>query len=140
MENRKSKDDKMSEGMWEAVEIKARKVRMAETEGEREEGRGRKETKRKKKKEEERKEKKPKKIEVRKVAKEWEIWDEEKEAAKSEEEAKKLVPAKFHKWIYIFSKKASEWMFTRKLWDHAIDTKKGFVPRKGKMYPLSRKE
>ena len=31
-------------------------------------------------------------------------------------------------------------MPTRKLWDHAIDTKEGFVPRKGKVYPLSRKE
>ena len=26
----------------------------------------------------------------------WEIWDEEEEAAKSETEAKKLVPEKFH--------------------------------------------
>ncbi len=31
-------------------------------------------------------------------------------------------------------------MFTRKIWDHAIDMKKGFVPRKGKVYPLSREE
>ena len=31
-------------------------------------------------------------------------------------------------------------MPTRKLWDHAIDMKKGFVPRKGKMYLLSREE
>ena len=30
-------------------------------------------------------------MEVKKIAKEWEIWDEEKEAAKSKEEAKKLV-------------------------------------------------
>ena len=44
-------------------------------------------------------------MEVRKVAEEWEIWDEEKEAAKLEEEAKKLVPKKFHKWIKVFGKK-----------------------------------
>jgi len=31
-------------------------------------------------------------------------------------------------------------MPTRKVWDHAIDTKEGFVPRKGKVYPLSREE
>jgi len=31
-------------------------------------------------------------------------------------------------------------MSTRKIWDHAIDMKKGFVPRKGKVYPLSREE
>ena len=28
----------------------------------------------------------------------------------------------------------------RKLWDHAIEVKEGFVPRKGKVYPLSREE
>ena len=31
-------------------------------------------------------------------------------------------------------------MPTRKLWDHAIDIKKEFVPRKGKVYLLSREE
>jgi len=31
-------------------------------------------------------------------------------------------------------------MLTRKIWDHAIDMKEGFVPRKGKVYPLSREE
>ena len=28
----------------------------------------------------------------------------------------------------------------RKLWDHAIDVKERFMPRKGKVYPLSREE
>jgi len=49
---------------------------------------------------EERKKKKPKKekrIEVQKVAEEWELWDKEEEVAKSEAEAKKLVPEHFHK-------------------------------------------
>jgi len=46
---------------------------------------------------EERREKKGKTVEVRKVAEEWEIWDKEEEAAKSEVEAKKLVPERFHK-------------------------------------------
>jgi len=36
-------------------------------------------------------------IEVKKVIEEWEIWDEEEEAAKLEAKAKKLVPEKFHK-------------------------------------------
>ena len=31
-------------------------------------------------------------------------------------------------------------MPTWKIWDHAIDMKEGFVPRKGKVYPLSREE
>ena len=34
---------------------------------------------------------------MKKVVEEWEIWDEEEEVAKSEEEAKKLVPEYFYK-------------------------------------------
>ena len=84
--------------------------------------------------------KKGKTMEVKKVAEEWEIWDEEEEVAKSEAESKKLVPEKFHRWIKVFGKKQSERMPTRKLWDHAIDVKEGFMPRQGKVYPLSREE
>ena len=51
-------------------------------------GRKREEKKKKKKKE--------KTMEVKKVAKEWEIWDKEEEMARSEAEVKKLVPEKFH--------------------------------------------
>ena len=36
-------------------------------------------------------------MKVNKVAEEWEIWNEEDEIAKSEEEAKKLVSQRFHK-------------------------------------------
>ena len=35
-------------------------------------------------------------IDLKKVAEEWEIWDEEEEVARLEEEAKKLVLEKFH--------------------------------------------
>ena len=90
--------------------------------------------------EKKKKQKKGKTAEIRKVAEEWEIWEEEEEAAKSEVEAKKLVLEKFHEWIKVFGKKQSERMPTRKLWDHAIDVKEGFVPRKGKVYLLSREE
>ena len=31
-------------------------------------------------------------------------------------------------------------MSIRKLWDHVIDVREGFMPRKGKVYPLSREE
>ena len=79
-------------------------------------------------------------MEVKKVVEEWEIWDEEEETAKSEAEAKKLVPEKFHRWIKVFRKKQLERMTTRKLWDHAIDVKEEFVLRKEKVYPLSREE
>ena len=68
------------------------------------------------------------------------IWDKEEEAVKSEAEAKKLVPEQFHKWIKVFGKKQSEKMPTRKIWDHTIDIKEGFVPKKGKVYLLSREE
>ena len=40
----------------------------------------------------------------------------------------------------MFSKKQSKRIPIQKLWDHAIDTKERFVPRKGKVYPLSREE
>ena len=51
------------------------------------------------KREEKEKKKRQKKggaVEVRKVVEEWKIWDKEEEAAKSEAEAKKLVPETFH--------------------------------------------
>ena len=59
---------------------------------------------------------------------------------KSEVEAKKLVLEKFHRWIKVFGKKQSERLPTWKIWDHVIDIKKGFVPRKGKVYLLTREE
>jgi len=48
-----------------------------------------------KQKKQEENEKKEKMVKVKRIAEEWEIWDEE-EAARSEEEVKKLVPEKFH--------------------------------------------
>ena len=84
--------------------------------------------------------KKSKIIEVKRVIKEWEIQDEEKETTKSEEEAKKLVPKHFHKQIKVFGKKASERILTKKIQDHVIELKKEFIPRKEKVYPLSREK
>ena len=51
-----------------------------------------------------------------------------------------MVPEQFHKWIKVFGKKQSERMPTRKIWNHTINMKEGIVPRKEKVYPLSRKE
>ena len=68
--------------------------------------------KRQEEKEERKKQnKKPKKkwrIEIRKVAEEWEIWNKKEKMAKSEVEARKLVPERLYKQIYIFEKKVSE--------------------------------
>jgi len=93
----------------------------------------------KEEKEKRKKQKKGKTVEVRKVAEEWEIWDEEEEAAKSEVKAKKLVLKKFHKWIKVFGKKQSERMPTRKLCDHTRDVKEGLCHEKGK-YTLCREK
>jgi len=57
-----------------------------------------------------------------------------------EEEVKKLILKRFYKWIKVFGKKQLKRIPTRKIWDHAIDMKEGFVLRKGKVYPLSREE
>jgi len=79
-------------------------------------------------------------VEVKRVAKEWEIWDKKEKAARSEVEVKKMVPEKFHIWIKVFGKKQSERMLMRKVWDHTIEVKEVFVPRKGKVYPLLREK
>ena len=54
--------------------------------------------------------------------------------------AKELVPEEYHEFINVFEKKASERMPLRKPWDHAIDLKPDFVPKKGKIIQLSQDE
>jgi len=51
-----------------------------------------------------------------------------------------MVPKKYHQWIKVFGKKQSKRILMRKVWDHVIDVKEGFVPMKGKVYLLSREE
>jgi len=50
------------------------------------------------------------------------------------------VLEKFHKWIKVFGKKQSKRMPMKKVWDHVIEVKEGFVLRKEKVYPLLREE
>ena len=119
---------------WRLVQGKSGWKKQKEEE-EKEEARKKREKKEKKKKQ-----RREKTIEVKKVAKEWEIWEEEEEAARSKMEAKKLVLEKFHKWIKVFRRKQSKRIPIRKVWDYAIEVKEGFVPRKGKVYLLSREE
>jgi len=40
----------------------------------------------------------------------------------------------------VFGRKQSEQMHTQKIWDHAINMKEGFMPRKKKVYLLLRGE
>ena len=79
-------------------------------------------------------------MEIKKVAKEQKIWNKEKEVANSEKETKKLVSLRSYEQIYIFEKKVSERMIMRKVWNHVIELKEGFVPKNRKVYSLSRKE
>ena len=51
-----------------------------------------------------------------------------------------MVPQRFHKYLKVFEKKNLERMPTRKAWDYTIDLREGFVPKKGKIYLLSRVE
>ena len=51
-----------------------------------------------------------------------------------------IVPRQFYKYLKVFKKKKSERMLIRKAWDYAIDLRKGFVPKKRKIYSLSRVE
>ena len=47
-----------------------------------------------------------------------------------EKTVEELVPRRFWKWKKVFGKEESEKMPTRKPWDHAIELKEEFVPRK----------
>ena len=64
----------------------------------------------------------------------------EEEAIEDRRKVEDMVPKRFHKWLKVFRKQESEWMPVRKTWDHAIDLQEEFVPRKDRIYPLSRIE
>jgi len=42
----------------------------------------------------------------------------------------KIVPRRFYKYLKLFEKKELERMLTRKIWDHAIDLREGFILKK----------
>jgi len=46
----------------------------------------------------------------------------------------KMVPRWLHKYLKVFEKKESEKIPTRKTWDHAIDLREGFFPKKRGRY------
>jgi len=62
------------------------------------------------------------------------------EKDEDEEVLRKLVPRRFWKWKKVFGKKELERMPVQKTWDHTIELKEGFMPRKGKVYSLSKEE
>jgi len=62
------------------------------------------------------------------------------EKDEDEEMLKRLVSRKFWKWRKVFGKRESKRMPVWKTWDHAIELKEGFTPKKEKVYSLLREE
>jgi len=62
------------------------------------------------------------------------------EKNENEEILRKLVPKRFWKWKKVFGKRESERILVQKAWDHAIELKERYIPKKGKVYLLSREE
>jgi len=69
-----------------------------------------------------------------------EDWGREKKIEENHRKIEEMVPKRFLKWRKVFRKVESERMPKRKIWDHAIDLKEMFKPRKGRIYPLSKNE
>jgi len=69
-----------------------------------------------------------------------EDWGREEKVAVDYRKIEEIVLQEFLKWKKIFGKVESERMPTRKIWDHAIDLKEMFKPKKERIYPLSKNE
>jgi len=65
--------------------------------------------------------------------------EKKKEIEEDHRKVEELVPQCFHKWKKVFEVESKR-MLTRKPWDHTTDLKEDFVPRKERIYPLSRTE
>ena len=51
-----------------------------------------------------------------------------------------IVLKRFHKYLKVFEKKELEKIPTKKIQDHVMDLREGFVLKKEKIYPLSKIE
>ena len=67
-----------------------------------------------------------------------EDWGKEEEMKEDYRKIEEIVLRKFLKWKKVFGKVELERMPMRKVWDHAIDLKEMFKPRKGRIYSLSK--
>ena len=56
------------------------------------------------------------------------------------EKVRNIVPQKFHKWLKVFEMIESERIPVKKPWNHTINLREDFVPRKGRTYLMSREE
>ena len=53
---------------------------------------------------------------------------------------KKTLPAEYVEYAHVFSKEATDHVPPSRPYDHAINLDESFVPKIGKLYPLSVKE
>ncbi len=52
----------------------------------------------------------------------------------------KMVPRQFYKYLKVFEKKKLKRVPTRKTWNHAVDLREGFVPKKEDIPIVKNKE
>jgi len=116
--------------VWEVVKGKADKAKMVETEQ-------KKEMMQRKKKKDFRKPTIKKEIEIARMIEEKQKKEKDLIKIRMVEE---MVPRRFYKYLKMFKRKKLERMPMRKTWNYAIDLRKGFVPKKEKIYPLLRIE
>ena len=70
---------------------------------------------------------------------EWSMRDKfDEEEVLNREKIERVIPRWFHKWLKTFGKVVSERMPVQKPWDHIINLKENFIPKKGRAYLLSR--
>ena len=65
-----------------------------------------------------------------------EDWEKKEEVAVDHRKIEEIVLQKFLKWKKMFGKVELKRMLTRKVWDHTIDLKEIFKPKKGRIYLL----
>ena len=53
---------------------------------------------------------------------------------------KKTLPVEYAEYAQVFSKEATDHVPPSRLYDHAINLDESFIPKIGKLYPLSVKE
>ena len=53
---------------------------------------------------------------------------------------RKMVPPRFHKWFKVFEKVELKRIPVRKPWDHTINLRENFIPRKERTYLMLREE
>ena len=74
---------------------------------------------------------------------EWKMLMKEKFDDKVEldrEKVRKIVPQRFYKWLKVFKKVELEKIPVRKPWDHVMNLRKDFVPKKERTYSILKEE